>query len=201
MVLVILVILALLEIPALIHPYEGSKITHCMNNLKQIGLAEQLWMDDNTNDFSCRVSTNQQGTMEYLEQGRVDLHFKSLSYLYPQPQVLHCPTDTRKAITKFAELKNTNISYFVSLSATTENPASIVAGDCNFEINGRLTHSGTATWAATDTIGWAPGLHSRESNALGNVLFADGHIEMLRQTSLPALGQKLGTNTARLSFP
>jgi prepilin-type N-terminal cleavage/methylation domain-containing protein/prepilin-type processing-associated H-X9-DG protein len=200
-VIAIIVILGFLLFPGA--PRHGSALTvRCMSNLKQIGIAELMWAYDNTNALSSRVSTNLGGSMEYLQNGRVDLHFQTLGPYTPQlTQLVHCPTDKRNPASDPAQLTNTNISYFASLDPVITNAGSVVAGDCNFEINGRVTHSGVATWAAANNVTWGPGLHSRGSNSRGNLLFADGHVEHLFQASLPKLTQQLGTNANRFAFP
>ena len=200
-VLAIIIILGLLLIP--VPPRRGSElITKCMSNLKQIGLAEVIWSQDYTNGFPAIVSTNNSGTREYLQNGRVDMHFQALApYLGPQSHVVCCPADNRKPPVDFVCLKNTNISYFVSLDSTSSNSVPIAAGDSNLEIDGRAVRSSVAAWAATNTVTWDSGRHKGAGNLIGNFLFADGHAERFFQTSLPKLAQQLGTNVNRLAFP
>ncbi|HZQ47155.1 MAG TPA: prepilin-type N-terminal cleavage/methylation domain-containing protein, partial [Verrucomicrobiae bacterium] len=59
-VIAIVALLAALLLPIRDSP-DKSTLVHCMNNLKQIGMADTMWADDNRTNFPSLVSTNQAG--------------------------------------------------------------------------------------------------------------------------------------------
>jgi len=92
------------------------------------------------------------------------------------PKLLVCRSDNRAAATNFAAFRDVNLSYFTGLNADPGKPNSVLAGDWN------LTNSVTrpATTVTEFNFTWTKQVHEER----GNVLFADGRVELLRSFSL-----------------
>lgn len=133
--------------------------------------------------------------------------FQSLSNEI-SPYSLVCPTDSRKYATNWQQLANTNLSYFLSLSFAENSPqATVLAGDRHVSprenvILDTSTSGFVAKWHSQ--LGLHPP-HDRKERGLsvpyGNILFADGHVEMLDDAGLArALGNSNG-GTNLLAIP
>jgi prepilin-type processing-associated H-X9-DG protein len=120
-----------------------------------------------------------------------------------EPRMLICPSDQNRFYTfdkkNISDVIDTNISYFVGVDATLNNPKSIFIGDRNLEVNGAPTKSGLLELTPKSSVGWTEELHySKSSGDCGNILLADGHVEFLKSKTLNASFQS-GTN--RLAVP
>lgn len=102
------------------NPYVDEKkaidIT-CVNNLKQIAIAFQIWAGDHGDKYPFEVSTNAGGVMELvtpkdgLRQNGY-LIFKVMSNEITAPLVFICPQDKSKhAATNSGALTEANVSY------------------------------------------------------------------------------------------
>src|SRR5206468_12952254 len=73
----------------------------CVNNLRQIGMALQMWAGDNGNAYVDHVPVSRGGT-----QGRTLTyeHYRAISNELGSVQLLVCPSDDRRAPTNFQTL-------------------------------------------------------------------------------------------------
>jgi prepilin-type processing-associated H-X9-DG protein len=94
------------------------------------------------------------------------------------PSILLCPSEKRPAATNFATLTDENLSYFTGLNADPSRPNSILAGDWN--LTNPATRASSAAAATNYTFSWTKQVHELR----GNVLFADGRIELLKSFSV-----------------
>ncbi|HEX9045635.1 MAG TPA: hypothetical protein VF988_01295 [Verrucomicrobiae bacterium] len=101
-------------------PPSERKAQHinCFNNLKQIGLAFQIWEGDNHDQYPFNVSTNDGGTRELRQKGPDGFdpnsfqHFLVMSNELATPRLLICPKDkTKSAAANWASLGPQNVSY------------------------------------------------------------------------------------------
>jgi prepilin-type processing-associated H-X9-DG protein len=124
-----------------------------------------------------------------------------------EPKWLVCPSDERSDSIylkkSVSELTDTNISYFVGINATLNNPKTLMAGDRNLQIGGLPTKPGLHDLTQKSGGGWTEELHYSKSTATagGNILFADGHVEFLKSKELNSVIQSLDSATNRLAIP
>jgi prepilin-type N-terminal cleavage/methylation domain-containing protein len=177
----------------------------CMSNLKQNDIGFIMWAGDHNQQFPWQVSATNGGTMELVSGGHVFPHFQALSNYVNSLSVFVCPTDKVKKIAAgYAELSDTNISYFINLDATTNTVTSltILAGDRHLQANGQPVKPGLFLFTTNSAIGWTRELHSNNRTApVGVLVFTDGHAEAAVTKSLPAIFQRQDLATNRLVVP
>jgi len=169
-----LVLFALI-LPALFQPktrrYCGIS---CSSNLKQIGLAFRMWANDHGERFPMHVSVVEDGTKEIALKDLAVATFSSISNELNNPKPLACPRDSERDRTvDFTKLAIANISYFISLEAS-EYPFSILAGDRNVSVAGRLTNGLVEITNPVSAV-WGVRIHMKQ----GNVVLADGSAHQL----------------------
>ncbi len=103
-VIAIIAILASLLLPALSSAKQRAHVAKCLNNLRQIGIAVKLYMDDSRNRFPFDNVNNfaANGDLEFAYGGKdqtvpglwVPPATNRLLYSYLRPsEVFHCPAD------------------------------------------------------------------------------------------------------------
>ena len=197
------VILVALLLPALTNRARINGGPTCMSNLRQVGIALQMFAGDNNNQFPPQVSITNGGSLEFLSSNSPALHFRTLSnYLFLNWRVLRCPADgARQPLTNNGVLLDRNVSYFLSVDATPRMTNAILAGDRNLELAGQAVRPGLCTLATSTAVGWTVEMHSkRGTTRCGDILFADGHVQFLR-TNLTSVVQRQGLATNRLAVP
>jgi len=189
LVVAVIAILAALLLPTLAKAKAKAKRTQCLNNLKQVGLAFHSFVHDHADRFPMQVSTNSGGSLEFVQAGNAlgggfyfaFRHLQVLSNELGEPKLLVCAADTRMAAENFSALKNENVSYFVGITADYGKPDSILAGDRNIT-NPSFGAGSILRVGANDAIEWTSELHQFS----GNLLFADGRVELLNNAALGA---------------
>ncbi len=191
-VIAVIVVLAGLMLPALTGDREKARRIRCANNLKQIGLAERIWIGDH-NDFF----TNSPGQPQFLGTN-LFRHFQAMSKELATPVVLDCPADTeRTPATNFVtNFSNGNVSYFVGLDADETTPEMFIAGDRNVT-NGTVLANGILTLTPGKRAGWTMQIHK----GYGNVASADGSVRQMTTGMLNTAIAGSGTNMMRLAMP
>jgi prepilin-type N-terminal cleavage/methylation domain-containing protein/prepilin-type processing-associated H-X9-DG protein len=186
-VMTIIILLAALLLPALGRAGAKGRQIHCLGNLKQIGAGFHLFANDHGDRFPMQVSTNEGGALEF-NQFAPDVaglftwtfrNFQVLSNELITPQLLVCRADHRPAASSFATLTDRQVSYFAGRHAEPRQPNSVLSGDDN--LTNAATAQSTSTVALAEVnLGWTRARHDQR----GNVLFADGRVELLRSLSL-----------------
>ncbi|HWI57077.1 MAG TPA: prepilin-type N-terminal cleavage/methylation domain-containing protein, partial [Bacillota bacterium] len=179
----IIALLAALLLPALNQGTLKSRSIHCVSNQHQMGIAFLDFAHSHGDRFPVQVSTNAEGSAEFLEAARTVpgefffsyRHFLPLEPGLETPKVLVCPADLQRTpATNFPALRNENLSYFVGAAPESGRPDSVLAGDRNLNpLFGSIAQVGGARY-----LKWTHELHQYR----GNVLFADGHVEQLKNT-------------------
>jgi prepilin-type processing-associated H-X9-DG protein len=187
----------------------------CVHNLKEIGLAEQVWAGDHGDKFSFQLPQTNGGTMEFTAAANAWRHFQILSKGFDAPQdgrnpewlsrlleapkVFICPTDPdrlRKPATNFTRLSNSNVSYFIGLDSLPTDPQTIFSGDRNIT-NGMRIKNGILELTAKNPAGWTSEMHKRA----GNVALADGSVQQVSMTGLRSTIENTGVFTNHFQMP
>jgi prepilin-type N-terminal cleavage/methylation domain-containing protein len=189
-----------LAVPALNSAYERAKVTKDLSNLRQIGAATQLYMNDNNGVFPGSATLT---WMQQLEQNQ-----KYLSSW----RVLESPFDKR-ATSELGDA-NTAISYginanvlpgSVAISADKISkpvtfivfaPAQAAGATVSFQGVATSPAPGVRVLAATSTPGGAATGGAHNERAKINALCADWHAEtMLWSATTPAFINSAATGT------
>jgi prepilin-type N-terminal cleavage/methylation domain-containing protein len=184
-VIAVIGILTALLIPALITAKARSKTAACISQLKQIGIASIAFAGDNNGRLPAATFPN---TNRFLSP------FQPLLGELGTAKLFLCPTDRERTVglwTNLTSLDRSNTSYFVSYSASTDQPESIEAGDRNITeidaipgvpggVPGRIT--GAMRLFRTNAFGWWRDMHERK----GNLLLADGSVHITNARKLNA---------------
>jgi prepilin-type processing-associated H-X9-DG protein len=199
MVIAIIAILAALLLPAINQAKLRAKRIACVSNLREVGLAFHIFANDHRGQLPMQIPMNDGGSEEFARvAGDFSFtfrHLQTLSNELSTPRTLLCPSDTRFAASNFAALQNTNVSYFVNISAEQGKSTSILAGDRNLT-NDRLGDRDVLTLEANSSLRWTSELHRFK----GNILYADAHVEELNGPVLMVTAQN-SSAAARLSMP
>jgi D-aminopeptidase len=97
----------------------------------------------------------------------------------------------------FANLSNSNLSYFVGLNADETFPTMILSGDRNLVTNGTDVVPGLVIVTTQTTVGWSAKMH----NLAGNFGLADGSVQQGTGAGLQTYFSRTGTNINRLAVP
>jgi len=186
-VIAIIGILAALLLPAVSQAGARAKRTACVNNLQETGVAFHAFAHDHASSFPMQVPVRDGGSQEFaLSSSRAPgelsfafRHFQPLASELVAPKILICPSDTRQRAANFAALGNENVSYFVAVNAEFGKTTSILAGDRNIT-NDWLEGRSVLRLDANNYVRWTHELHRFK----GNLLFADGHVELSRGAAL-----------------
>jgi len=189
-VIAIIAILAALFLPTLAGGKKRAQRIQCISNLKQIGTAFQIFAHDHQDKFPMQVPVEEGGSQEYTIAAETMggsgfffswRHFAPLASELANPKPLFCPADlARGPAESFRALQNSNVSYAVAVTASYNEPSSVLATDRNLTNNGDRLPS---TAMANHDITWTREMHILK----GDVLFADTHVEELNtfHVSLP----------------
>jgi prepilin-type N-terminal cleavage/methylation domain-containing protein len=214
--LVVIVVLAILLATIDFGPSQNVKgraqRLNCVNNLHHIGIAYNVWAEDNDGKYPMQVSTTNGGSMELVAKGEnVWINFLVMSNELSTPKVLYCTADAdRVCATNFSSDLKGKISYFVGLDASTNRPQAFLSGDDNFAINNTPVKSGLLELSTNTFITWSSGRHvspnshfwtASRDRFIGNIGMADGSIQGLSALRLQQSLQQTGLATNRLAIP
>ncbi len=172
-VLVILAVttaLGLLLLPALHQTKSKSHRIQCVNNLKQLGLSFRI----QARNTVARPLPPTQSPDSALDS------FLTLPHLTPNPNILHCPTDTRPTAAPTSPLTRYNLSYFIHPYADERFPQTLLYGDRNLMSNSLPVPPGLIPVTSAAQWSWGPDMHNR----IGNVALADGSAQTITSSQL-----------------
>jgi hypothetical protein len=200
-VVVVVAFLAMIFLSALAASRRYAAARNCINNLKQIGIAERIWADEHNDLYPAEFYTNTSGGPLFLGTNLFG-YFQAMSNELKSPQVLVCPADWERtpATDWVAGFKNSHISYFVGLDANETHPGMFLAGDWNIT-NGTSLTNGVLVLTTNHPAHWTSKLH----NGIGNVGLTDGSVQQLGISELDSeaaqAAGEAGTNVIRLGIP
>jgi type II secretory pathway pseudopilin PulG len=204
--IVIIAVLTFIFLPTLARPKRAKQRSNyitCVNNLKEIGTGYRLWADDNGDNMPAQQTIQIGGWAELLSnsnQGSICW----TNYVIMQDELgndthyLVCPQDERIAASDFTnKFANTNVSYFVGVSANAMQPQSILGGDRNLGPGraptndyGYSPQSGIGndvaipTNSANGPVSWSLKMHSvGQPVPKGNILLGDGSAQQVSTAS------------------
>lgn len=199
-VLVVITVLAALILPITMQRQNNLRI-QCVSNLKQVGLAFRIWEGDNGGRYPMAVSGTNGGSMEFTTGPNVFRHFQVMSNELSTPKVLLCPSELWEGphgccATNFEFLRNSNISFFVGVDARETNATMILSGDRNIT-NDLSARNAMLELTTNQPARWTSEMH----NKVGNILLADGSVQMDDAFALQKQIADTGVSTNRLQMP
>lgn len=191
--LVALFVLVFISVP---RSRRQARERECVNNLKQVGLAFRQWSIDSADTFPMLRSTNVSGSRESATNGAIYFTFVVMSNELNTPKVLICPFDARRPATNFGStFANSNLSYFIGVSAEETQPTMLLSGDRNLT-NGPLPANRLLLLTTNSAPGWNQQIHKLR----GNVGLSDGSVQGTSTPLLRTLVTNGGTDNL-LAFP
>jgi prepilin-type N-terminal cleavage/methylation domain-containing protein len=131
---VVVIVIAAMMIPAMLGIRAKASRVYCANNLKNVGLAYRIFATDSNDRFPFEISTNAGGTLEL--RSNIVAQFMVLSNELATPFTIICPERNPPIVPArdFSHLSNSNIGFFINLSAIQTHTNWLLSGDSGFEL-------------------------------------------------------------------
>jgi hypothetical protein len=198
-VIAVIVVLCSLLVPALQRAGRKSRSICCNCNFKQIGIAYRIWSNDHGDLYPALAAQTNGGWSDRLAEPNPGKYcwtnYAIISNVVGQSTlILVCPSDVREAANTFSNLAgNSNISYYVGVTASDAYPQSMLGGDRNLgpgttpdKDYGYSPTSGKGNDVIiTGPVCWSLKMHSAGNPAgFGNILMGDGSAQQVNSDSL-----------------
>jgi type II secretory pathway pseudopilin PulG len=192
-VMVAVTLLAALALPVLAASTANSQSAQCLNNLRQMGRAVQMWGSEHVDEPPWQTFVSQGGlrTTTGSRPGNAWFEYSYLSNELATPRVLACPSDSGVIVAPdFSAYRSSSFrananSYFINLHTTSAYPSGLLFGDRNVR-----AVPGFGCYLQINNI---HGLEPSDPNSLwtnavhsvqGNIVRMDGSIEVASDGSL-----------------
>jgi competence protein ComGC len=203
----------LVTLPSLANTRSRTQQAGCIDNLRRIGQAIQLWTVDHDNIVPWRISVPDGGTMRAGKVGNPFFEFSYLSNYVLTPKILVCPSDEtrlRNAADNWGstvpggyfniKYRNLATSYTVGLHSLLSDPNSYLSSDRNLRVDAPVQGCGISGINNSSAINLRPFINAAAwTNSIhglvGNVLTMDGRVSTL---SNPQLRSFLATQDAQV---
>jgi type II secretory pathway pseudopilin PulG len=193
---VVIAALLLLLLSGLPRARQQALERQCVNNLQYVGLSFRQWAIDSIDRYAQQIPNAQGGSLEMATNGTISFTFLVMSNELNTPNSLVCPADDREPASNFSStLANSNVSYFVGITADETQPQMLLSGDRNLT-NGPLTPTRLLLLTTNSAPGWDHQLHRLR----GNAGLADGSVQSLDTPLLRRAVTNSGADNL-LAFP
>lgn len=223
-VVVVVTLLAAVVLPALASNRTRSDRVVCANNLRQIGIALQIWGNNHGDQILWNVDMVEGGTRLHPLSANTWFHFAWLSNELASPRIVFCPSDTGRPALDFTgdpavgyihpNFANRATSYFLNAHPYGRLPGEeMLAGDRNLPTQGASSTCSMLAAVSTTracpvplSFGWTNGLHGTSA---GNLLMFDSRVEQADNERLRAAidypcrlrSDQLGGGNAHFAIP
>lgn len=196
-VVAIIGILMALLMPAITRGIHKARDVVCGSNLRQQGIGYHLFAHEHQGQFPQHVPVSDGGAREanYGSPRLGNLFvlnlpaFRALSNDLGAPKVLVCPAARQLPSRTFSWLQYSNISYYNGLLADFSRPNSILGADHNL-LARRPPHDPRYPADSLPNLAWTSDRHHER----GTILFAAGHVELIRSLSALATSVPMSTS-------
>ena len=199
-------LLALLTLPALASAQSRGHVAQCLNNLRLMGRAVQMWASDFQGQAPWRTR-EQEGGLLPASGTRPGNAWSDLAFLSNQlvtPRILACPADVDAVVAMdftfnpsggylSTGFRNFATSYMVNMDSYAEYPGGFLFGDRNVRMNSGASSCSAGinnalsfnTGPGSDN-GWTNRLHG----VSGNIVVFDGSVSQTTTEQLAAAMKK-----------
>lgn len=194
-------VLAVMAAPGFANSRVRSERAICVDNLRRIGQAVQLWGAEHESRTPWRTPLQEGGTRANGKPGNAFYEFAFMSNELVTPKVLMCPSDAARVARtashwgttadggyRNAGYANLATSYTIGLHASLGSADSYVSSDRNLRVDsvnnsctvGINNAASIATRPTVFAAAWTNAIHG----LTGNLLTADGHVLQLSNPGL-----------------
>ena len=201
-VIAVIAVLAAILLPSVSGPRKAIMAV-CMSNQRQIAIGLLMFNGDNNGNFPWQLSETNGGTREKISSGRASEQFRPLWDYIKNLSVFVCPVDKSKIVaTNISTFSESNLSYFASLDATTNNATNtILTGDRYLVVNEKSVSPGLFDYSTNEVLGWSIDSHHTSQTRYGVFSFADSHVEIVRSANLNSIFLREGVATNQFVIP